>query len=261
MRTTRLVLGAATLAVVLLAAPAAWAPRVGHVPRPFPQGAENEPALAVDASRDRFVVLGADEYRDQPACQRGPCRFDQRIGISGAFFSNDGGQSFVPADYDGNTTRDAGLHGRIETLPHFDEAGLASRGDPSLAFGPRLGPRGFHWVNGSTLYYAGLATAIARRASGLDGAQGVTVSRSSDVAEALDGGKMPTWDAPTIVSNRPGEPEHETDDKPSVWADNAASSRHFGSVYACWTVFDNATSAHRPLHFDRPRGSDNPIYL
>lgn len=74
-------------------------------------------------------------------------------------------------------------HGEVRpigTPPGYYQAGLSSDGDPALAFGPRKGPGGFSWANGSRLYYATL-TANFSGTEPIKGLEAIAVSRSDDV--------------------------------------------------------------------------------
>src|ERR1043166_5262820 len=112
------------------------------------------------------LAAGSNDEIDLEACAAGDpttCPFTPGIGVSGIYFSFDNGQSWVQPTYTGLTERDClgpdpcTPHvGPIGTLPWYYEAGVASDGDPGLAFGPKPGQNGFSWANGSRLYYSNL---------------------------------------------------------------------------------------------------------
>ena len=76
--------------------------------------------------------------------------------------------------------------GPIHTLPSYFENGMSSHGDPALAFGPKPGPNGFSWANGSRLYYANLAFPLSTY-PGFKGASAAVVSRTDNVQAAASG--------------------------------------------------------------------------
>src|SRR5260370_18453525 len=89
------------------------------------------------------------------------CPFTQGVGVSGVYFSFDGGHSWAQPTYTGWSARDclgpaacAPHVGPIGTLPHYFENGLVADGDPGVAFGPRPGANGtFSWAHRSRRYY------------------------------------------------------------------------------------------------------------
>jgi len=159
------------------------------------------------------------------------------------YFSFDGGSSWRQPVYTGQTSRDCNgpatctAHvGPIGTLPHYYENGLVSDGDPAVAFGPRPGANGtFSWANGSRLYYANLTSNVAatRSESTFRGFEAIAVSRTDDPRSAA-ANNASAWSDPVIVSKQSST---TFSDKEQIWADNAASSPHFGSVYVCWGSF------------------------
>jgi hypothetical protein len=138
-----------------------------------PRNHQNEPAVALDAHHPSTLVAGANDFIDQQPCPRtlalttGSCLSNPRpnIGVSGVYFSFDKGHSWTQPTYTGWTARDCdpsdgacpGHFGPIGTLPWYYESGLVSFGDPAVAVGPKPGPGGFSWANGSRVYYANLA--------------------------------------------------------------------------------------------------------
>jgi hypothetical protein len=211
----------------------------------FAQNKQNEPGLAVDANHPNILVAGANEEIDLEACNAGDpttCPFTAGIGISGVYFSFDSGHTWAQPTYTGWSARGclgpapcAPHVGPIGTLPWYFEAGLVSDGDPSLAFGPRPGPNGFSWANGSRLYYTNLTAnfSSARSEAAIMGFEAIAISRTDDVAAAAAGTKN-AWMTPVIVSRQNSAlfSDHE-----QVWADNAASSPFFGNVYVCFAAF------------------------
>ena len=172
--------GAALLVVftgtgTAMAAPSADPPvtgtpvTVGSPASPFSQNKQNEPAVAIDAHDPSMVVAGSNDNIDMEACNAGDpttCPFTPGVGVSGAYFSFDGGHSWAQPTYTGWSARDClgpaacvPHVGPIGTLPHYKENGLVSDGDPGVAFGPRRGADGtFSWSNGARLYYSNLTS-------------------------------------------------------------------------------------------------------
>src|SRR5947207_3924215 len=173
---------------------------VGSPLTPFSQNKQNEPALAVDASHTNVLAAGANDNIDMEACNAGDpttCPFTQGVGVSGVYFSVNGGHSWTQPTYSGWSARGclgpaacAPQVGPIGTLPHYYENGLVSDGDPGVAFGPRPASNGtFSWGNGSRLYYSNLTSnfATTRTDSTFRGAEAIAVSHTDDVRGAASG--------------------------------------------------------------------------
>src|SRR6478609_3595469 len=223
---------------------------VGSPLTPFSQNKQNEPAVAIDAEHPNVLVAGSNDEIDMEACNAGTddtCPFTPGVGSSGVYFSFDAGRSWVQPTYTGLTGRsclgvvgpsDPGCTptvGPIGTLPGYYEAGLVSDGDPAVAFGPRPGPGGFSWANGSRLYYANLTSNVGatRTDQTFKGFEAIAVSRTDDV-RAASAGDAAAWKAPVLVSRQSST---TFSDKEQIWSDNASSSRYFGTTYVCWAAF------------------------
>ncbi|MEP6815760.1 MAG: hypothetical protein ABI873_09440 [Marmoricola sp.] len=218
---------------------------VGSPPTPFSQNKQNEPAVAIDANHPNVVASGSNDEIDEESCAAGDpttCPFTAGVGVSGIYFSFDGGGSWNQPTYTGLTARNclgpqacSPTTGPIGTLPGYDDAGLVSDGDPALAFGPRAGADGrFSWSNGSRLYYANLTSSVrAGREAAFKGFEAIAVSRTDDVAAAAAGAES-AWKSPVLISKQSST---TFSDKEQIWADNASSSPFFGNVYVCWASF------------------------
>ena len=232
-------LGAACVAVVLAAAAGAAGPTgdtlvtIGSNPAPFSQNKQNEPAVAVDQAHPATVVAGSNDNIDMEQCNAGDpttCPFTGGVGVSGVYFSFNGGQSWTQPTYSGWSARDCTgpaacqPHvGPIGTLPNYLAAGLVSDGDPTVAFGPQPnGSGGFSYANGSRLYFGNLTSnfSAVRSETAFNGFEDIAVSHTDNVAAAAAGSSS-AWSAPALVGKQNSA---LFNDKINVWADNTASS-------------------------------------
>jgi len=255
----RALTAAVTLALLLaMAAPVGAATgtealtSVGSPPAPFAENKQNEPAVAIDANHPNVLAAGANDEIDLEACNAGndtTCPFTVGVGVSGIYFSFDSGKTWTQPTYTGWSARNCqGVVGNsdppcqpqaggpIGTVPLYFENGLVADGDPAVAFGPRLGTNGrFTWANGSRLYYANLTSnfGATRSEEVFKGFEAIAVSRTDDVVSAAASDKN-AWMPPVLVSKQSST---TFSDKEQIWADNAASSPFFGTVYVCWAAF------------------------
>src|SRR5262245_46428409 len=248
---------------------------VGSSPSPFSQNKQNEPALAIDANHPNIVVAGANDNIDMEDCNAGDdntCPFTPGVGVSGVYFSFDSGNHWTQPTYTGFSARnchgvvgpDAGCSPSsvcpIGTIPWYSENGLVSDGDPALAFGPRPDASGhFSWSNGSRLYYGNLTSNLGatRDEATFKGFEAIAVSRTDNVQAAAANGKS-AWMPPVVVSKQVSQTIFS--DKDQVWADNAASSPFFGTVYLCWASFrgqEKGNAAPAPLFVGVSHGAGN----
>ena len=264
------VLGGMLVVAAIVAVPAALAfnpdteVTVGSPTTPFSQNKQNEPALAIDASNPSVVVAGSNDNIDMEACNAGDdttCPFTPGVGVSGVYFSFDGGTTWTQPTYTGLSGRsclgvvgnsDPGCTattGPIGTLPHYAENGLVSDGDPGVAFGPRLDASGkFSWTAGSRLYYSNLTSNVGTTKSeqAFKGFEAIAVSHTDDV-HAAAANDASAWSNPVLVSKQNST---TFSDKSQIWADNASSSPFFGTVYVCWAAFvgqEKGNAAPAPL--------------
>ena len=232
----------------------------------FSQNKQNEPAVAIDPIHPNVVVAGANDNIDLEACNADDpttCPFTPGVGVTGVQFSFDSGDSWTQPTYTGFTARHCvGLpgftctpaEGPIGTLPWYFESGLVADGDPAMAFGPQPGPDGtFSWENGSRLYFANLTSNFPGQQA-FKGFEAIAVSRldgDPSITPAIAADKN-SWQRPVIASKQSSA---RFSDKEQIWADNAASSRFFGNVYACFAAFTGSGAAPMYVATSRDGGS------
>ena len=237
----------------------------GSPTTPFSQNKQNEPTITADANSPNILVAGSNDNIDMEACNAGAdntCPFTPRVGVSGVYFSFDSGTTWTQPTYTGWTARnclgvpgpDAGCSpavGPIGTLPGYYENGLVSDGDPGVAIGPAPGAGGSSWSNGERMYYSNLTAnfGATRTDQSFKGFEAIAVSRTDDIAAAAGGGTpgQNAWMSPVLISRQSST---TFSDKSQIWADNASSSRFFGTVYVCWAAFagqEKGNAAPAPL--------------
>jgi len=216
---------------------------VGSPSTPYLPNGSNEPGLAMDANHPAVLAAGANDLVDSSPCKGSSCGLTPDIGISGIYFSFDSGGTWTQPTYTGLTAQNGTTHvGAIHTLPKYYENGMSSHGDPALAFGPKPGPGGFSWANGSRLYYANLASPLTGQTP-FTGPSAAVVSRTDNV-QAAAANDQSAWMDPVIVSKQNAA---LLSDKEDIWADNAASSSFFGNVYLCNTAFRSIGGPPEPI--------------
>lgn len=232
--------------------PLAGGPPV-YAATPFSQNKQNEPGLAVDYRAPNVLAAGTNDEIDIESCAAGGtpeiCPFTPGVGVSGVYFSFDGGASWAQPSYSGLTARDClgpapctAHPGPIGTLPWYFESGLASDGDPALVFGPnlpRFSPAGAcASPSASRLYYASLASNLSdvRGEQAIKGFEAIAVSRTDCPAEAAQGEpRKSAWARPVIATSKTSTTTFS--DKENIWADNSPSSPYYGNAYVCFVDF------------------------
>jgi hypothetical protein len=267
------------IAVGLLAFPAAAAASslvtIGSPSGSTPRNHQNEPAVAVDAGNPDILAAGVNDFIDWRPCPEtdavndGTCfdPADNPVGLSGVYFSFNRGHTWVQPTYTGLTARDCAVTdpcpqhmGPIGTLPWYGENGLISNGDPAVTFGPRPVNGVFSWANGSRLYYANLTASLTDgfpQKEPFKGFLAVGVSRLDNPTPTSVLSKS-SWMPPVLATPRLSSTSFE--DKEQIWADNAATSPFFGSVYVCVDDFrslsrGNALPLPQVVSFSRDGGT------
>lgn len=237
---------------------------VGSNDAVFSQNKQNEPIVAINPANPDEVAAGANDNIDLEACnveEDNTCPFTPGVGVTGFQGSTDGGLSWMQPDYTGYSTRHCTPppdpapdecvpqeDGLIGTLPWYFENDVVSFGDPVQTWGPRPGADGsFSWDNGERLYFINLTFDFPGE-EGFRGSGAIGVSRTDEFEAAL-GGDKEAWKPPVLASGRMGVTDFS--DKEWIAADDAASSRFFGNVYACWVEFRSFGGAPEPVMFTR----------
>src|SRR5262249_25900117 len=95
---------------------------VGSPTSPYLPNSQNEPAVAMDANHPGILAAGANDLVDSSPCQGSACDLTPDIGISGVYFSLNGGETWTQPTYTGLTAQNGTPHiGPIHTLPKYYE--------------------------------------------------------------------------------------------------------------------------------------------
>jgi hypothetical protein len=223
---------------------------VGSPLADFGRNVQNEPALAFDPMNPLVLAAGANDGIDRIPCNGSHCSGPNSVGGQGIYFSFDGGATWIQPEYTGWSARTGTAGpGPIGTVPNFYENGMASGSDPAVAFGPRPGPGGFSWANGSRLYFGCIANGFPGATPPFPGISAITVSHADDLVRAAAGDNG-AWSAPVPVTR---QNPTTASDKEALWADNVASSPSFGNVYECddGMLSNNPKATPQPIMFSR----------
>ena len=215
----------------------------------FPTNKQNEPTIAI-AHDGTHAIAGANDEQKQPACgpgtQRGAdalgsnCSFFPGVGTSGVYTSSNGGSTWMNQGLlPGYTDTGTSVAASARALATSAAPGtLVSDGDPVIAYGPKLGAKGFSWKNGARAYYANLASYASGVAKGNQAPELLAVSISDDHGAS--------WYDPIVAAASNG---YTFNDKEAIWADRTMDSPYFGRVYISWTQFRGIPGCAEPVMF------------
>jgi hypothetical protein len=188
--------------------------------------AQNEPTIAVDPNNANRIVAGSNDYvtRTWTCTISGtPCSA-LGDGYSGAYYSNNGGQTWCCA-----ATDPQHLGTLIPGVEHLTGGIYDAGGDAHVFFD-----------NHGNIYFAGL---------GFDRVQApntVTLSKGT-----FDTGGNLHWGAPTFIGQTTSPSTFN--DKPWSTSDNNPSSPFYGRIYVSWTRFifnpQNGAYVQSPIIF------------
>ena len=222
---------------------------------PYLPNAVNEPALAIDANHPNVLAAGANDLVDSAPCNGSSCDLTPDVGISGIYFSLNEGATWVQPTYTGLTAHSGTAQvGPIHTLP------VVLRERHEL---PRRPGAGVRAPARSGRVLLGQRVAAVLRQPGLPDPRAGAVQRrlgGSGVAHRQRRPRPPAndqsaWMTPVIVTRQNAA---LLSDKEDIWADNAASSPHFGNVYVCNTAFRSANVARPSRSCSRPPATAAP---
>jgi hypothetical protein len=199
---------------------------------PFSSNKQNEPSLAVNPHNPLQMVAGSNDEINEPNCTGtatggGDCSFAPNVGVSGAYYSTNGGISWQAIS--------GGEIGQPGVLGGYHQFGYNADGDPQQVFGPRYTGNGHFDPVAETVYYASLAgpnSSAPKTANEL-----LAVSRSNDAGRSY---------ADPVFASTADNPA-DFNDKEAIWADNSQGSPNFGTVYLSWTLFPGSGNADRIL--------------
>lgn len=183
----------------------------------FPQNKQNESPMAISPQNPLVAITGANDEIQEPDCTPATggssnCPFNPTTNTSGVYWTKNGGLTWAQT-----------------ILPWFQQAGITSDGDAAVTFGPKPGPNGFNWSNGVRTYFGSLAGSPTFGPA----KELLAVSYSDDCADPA--AATCTWSPPVVATNKDNPVSFN--DKIAIWADQTATSPHFGNVYVSWTLF------------------------
>ena len=220
---------------------------VGSPTGPFSSNKQNEPAIAVDRSTRPSWSAGANDNIDMERATPDPTTIVRSPPASASRACTSPptrGSSWTQPTYSGLSARGCtGVvgdddpacvpqRGPIGTLPNYSENGTGLRRRPGGGLRPPAGRRRVSATQRRppVLREPDLCRAWRGPVQGLRGHRGLP-HRQPPAAAA---GSNAAWSAPVIASKQNAA---LFADKEQVWADNAATSPHFGNVYVCYAGF------------------------
>ncbi len=195
----------------------------------FPTNKQNESPMAVNPTDSNNIITGANDEVEEPFCTTttsgsSSCPFAVNHDVTGVYWTIDGGTTWSHQI----------LHWFSTTL------GLASDGDPVVAFGPKLASGVFSFSpNGARAYFGSLAG--CRCSTQPPTPEVIAVAHSDDEGA--------TWSAPVLATTKTNPVDFN--DKIAIWADTNPSSPFFGNVYVSWTLFIGLPGTAEPIMFAR----------
>lgn len=185
----------------------------------FPQNKQNEAPMAVNPLDPKNAITGANDLILQPDCTpiggSSNCAFKPNTDVTGVYWTKDGGVTW-----------------KQQVLKWSETSlGIASDGDPVVAFGPKPDASGkFSWNNGVRAYFGSLV--------------GCRCNTQELIAVSYSDNGGETWSEPVLATTRDNPVDFN--DKIALWVDANENSPYFGQVYVSWTLFISRSKAITP---------------